>query len=142
MLFANLFLRKTNARDRTLLRSALVVLVLSMVGAMYRNWRFPFYLFAVYGRQYMEAKQQKMYREREYVSAFPELGRNPDGTPVDLAGFNRQCAEDETAFITQIKKCKDQETSSFTTVKRVEYATLALIVAGMAMLIGLAWCNF
>src|SRR5579871_6357177 len=92
-----------------LLRSALVALVLSMVGAMYRNWRFPFYLFAVYGRQFMEAKQQKMYREREYVTAFPALARNDDGTAVDLAAFTRQTAEDEKVFKAKIKECNDQE---------------------------------
>jgi hypothetical protein len=125
-----------------LLRSALIALVLSMVAAMYRNWRFPFYLLAVYGRQFVEAKQQKMYRERDYFTAFPTLGRNDDGTVVDLTAFTRQIAEDDVAFKAKIKECKDQEGSSFTVVKYVEHIALVLITAGMGMLVGLAWRNF
>jgi hypothetical protein len=125
-----------------LLRSALVALVAAMVSAMYRNWRFQFYLLAVYGRQWMEAKQQKMYREREYVTAFPELGRNDDGSAVDLVAFNHQFAEDDKVFNAKIKECKDQEESSFTVVKWCEYTALSLITAGMGLLIGLAWLNF
>jgi hypothetical protein len=125
-----------------LLRSALVALVLSMVGAMYRNWRFQFYFLAVYARQYMEAKQQKMYRQRDYVIAFPALALNDDGTPVNLTVFHQQIVEDEKTFKTKIKECQDQEDSSFTIVKYFEYVTLTLIVAGMGMLVGLAWRNF
>ena len=83
-----------------------------------------------------------MYRQRDYVAAFPTLALNDDGTPLDPVAFNRQLSEDESIFKAKIKECKDQEESSFTVVKYIEYVTLLLMVAGMGMLVGLAWRNF
>jgi hypothetical protein len=125
-----------------LLRSALIVLVLAMVSAMYRNWRYPFYIMGSYGRQYMEARRDKGRRERDYVTAFPALAREEDGTPIDLAQFQTRFTTDEGIFRTKIEECEKQEKSAFNTVKVVEYLTLTLVVLGMALLVVLAWKNF
>jgi len=125
-----------------LLRSALVVLVLAMIAAMYRNWRFPFYMMGVYGRQYLEAKRQSRKRERDYVMEFPSLAREEDGTPMDISQFQTEFAEEAKLFETKIAECTKQEKSAFATVKFVEYLTLTLVITGMGLLIALAWKNF
>lgn len=42
-----------------LLRSALVSLFLAMISAMYRNWTYPFYQYAIHARQDLTAKREK-----------------------------------------------------------------------------------
>jgi hypothetical protein len=133
---------KEHLQPPWLLRSALIALVLSMVSATYRNWRFPFYVIAVYGRQYLEAKREAMYRERDYVHGTNALTVDDAGKSVTLDDFNKQLAEDEKTFDKKIKECKQQEDTSFKVVQFIEHITLGLITAGMAMLVGLAWRNF
>lgn len=128
-----------------LLRSALVTLVLAMVGATYRNWRFPFYLLANYNRQYLEAKRESIRREAEYLRAsntIPVAGAGTDTRAVSIAEYNQQVIEDDKIFEKKIGECKRQEDRSFKTVQVVEYITLGLLTVGMGMLVGLAWRNF
>ena len=96
-----------------LLRSALIALVLSMVGAVYRNWRFPFYLIAVYGRQYLDAEKEAMYRERDYVHATNALPVDETGKSWGPDEFNKRLSEDEKTFDKKIKECKKQEDRSY-----------------------------
>ena len=124
-----------------MLRSALVTLVLSMAGVAYRNWRFPYYVFANYNRQYLEAKRESIRGEANYIRAtntIPIAGTRP----VSLAEYNGQIAEDEKIFDEKIEECKQQEESSFQTVKVLEYVTFTLLTIGISMLVGLAWLNF
>jgi len=129
-----------------LLRSALIALVLPMVGAVYRNWRFPFYLIANYNRQYLEARREAIRREAEFFRASNAIpvasGSGIDTRAVTLAEYNQQVVEDEKIFEEKIGECKRQEENSFKTVQVVEYITLCLPLIGMAMLVGLAWRNF
>lgn len=124
-----------------LLRSSLVTLVLSLVGATYRNWRFPYYLLANYNRQYLEAKRESMRRETEYVRAANAIPI-ADTRAVSLTEYDQQVVEDEKIFEEKITECKRQEEMSFKTVQIIEYVTLSLLILGMGMLVGLAWRNF
>jgi hypothetical protein len=52
-----------------LLRSALVMLVLAMIAAMYRNWKYPFYVPAIYARQEFAAMRKREQCRLDYVVA-------------------------------------------------------------------------
>src|SRR5262245_55974215 len=48
-----------------LLRSALIVLVLAMIAAMYRNWKFPFYILAYHAARDLDAKLERQRCKRD-----------------------------------------------------------------------------
>jgi hypothetical protein len=62
--------------------------------------------------------------------------------PIDVAAYLRHFAEDEQILDKRIAECQKQENSAFKVVQRVDYAALILTVAGMILLIALAWRNF
>lgn len=124
-----------------LLRSSLIVLALAMICAMYRNWKFPFYLMANYARQDQQAKLEREECRRDYIVAFPAIALE-DGKPVDVQAFLKNFAEDHAVLTGNIKKSKEQESGAFNIVKYVEWLTLFLIVAGISLLVALAWMNF
>jgi hypothetical protein len=124
-----------------LLRSALIALLLGMIAAMYRNWKFPFYLLAHFARNDQAAKQERERYRRDYIVAVPSLDVE-DGKPIDVAAYLRTFDEDHKGFEKRIKECQKQEDSAFNIVKQVERAALALTVVGMILLIALAWKNF
>jgi hypothetical protein len=124
-----------------LLRGALVTLLLGMIAAMYRNWKFPFYVLAHARRNDETAKRDKERCRRDYIVAVPSLALE-DGKPIDVEEFVRQFDEDEKVREERIKKCETQEDSTFNIVKQVEDAALTLTVVGMVLLIALAWKNF
>jgi|SRR5579859_4422074 len=125
-----------------LLRSALAVLLLAMVVAMYRNWKYPFYLLASYAQEKFIAAQEMQRRKRDFIKAVPSLIVEEEGKPIDVQKFLIQFNESDKLFDKRIAEFKAQENAAFDEVKRVERAALALTVAGMVLLIALAWNNF
>ncbi|MHB8652453.1 MAG: hypothetical protein ACYDA9_01105 [Terriglobia bacterium] len=125
-----------------LLRSALAVLLLAMVVAMYRNWKYPFYLLASYAQEKFIAEQEMQRRKRDFIIAVPSLIVEEDGKPIDVQELLIQFNERDKLFDIRIAESKAQEDATFDEVKRVEGAALALTVAGMVLLIALAWNNF
>jgi hypothetical protein len=124
-----------------LLRCALITLVVAMMMAMYRNWRFSFYVLACYARQDLAAKQNKERARRDYIVAIPTVAME-DGKLVDVNQWLAEFARDDKLFDDRITECQEQEDSAFIMTKRAEYVALVLTVAGMLMLIALAWENF
>jgi hypothetical protein len=102
-----------------LLRSALIVLVLAMIAAMCRNWKYPFYLMAVYARQDYGAKRERERCRRDYIVAFPAVAME-DGKLIDVKGFLKGFAEDDEFLSGEIGKFQRQERSAFAIVKHVE----------------------
>ncbi len=125
-----------------LLRSALVALVLSMICAMLRNWRFPFYTWAYYLGQKLKAERVKENRKKDLItSSFPPLSME-DGNPIDVDQYLRNFDATSTKLTGEIIKFDKKEKSTFLQIKRIEFATLILAVIGMTLLIALAWINF
>jgi len=133
---------KEHLQPPWLLRSALAALVLSMVAATYRNWRFPFYLYANFAKQYLDAKLKAMYAERDCVQSRAVVSVNEVGNAISIEDSSKRFAEDERAFKKQIGECERQENGSFKVVQAVEYVTLCLLSLGMVLLVALAWRNF
>ena len=109
-------LRAGRLQPPWLLRSALATFVLSLVGATYRNWRFPFYLYANYARQQFDAKLKVTYAERACFSSGPIAPINEDGAAINLDDSNKRLAEEEKFFKAQIDQCQRIENRSFKTV--------------------------
>jgi hypothetical protein len=124
-----------------LLRAALIALVLAMIAAMYRNWKYPHYLLAAYARQEFVAKLDRERCRRDCIVAIPSLAIE-DGKPIDVPEYLKTFAQDEKTLLGNISKTQKQEDSAFNMVKYVEGLTLLLMVTGFAMLIALAWKNF
>jgi hypothetical protein len=124
-----------------LLRSSLVVLVLAMIAAMYRNWKYPFYLLAVHAKLDFDAKLDKERCRRDCIVAIPALSLQ-DGKPINVQEFVKGFSATETVLTEKIKEFQKTERSAFTIVKYVEQITLLLMVIAMAMLVALAWKNF
>jgi hypothetical protein len=125
-----------------LLRSALVTLVLSMIGATYRNWRFQFYLHANYVGQYLDAKMKATNGERDCVRSGAVILVDEAGASISIEDSNKRLTEEEKGWQKQLDKFKRQENRSVLVVQITEYATLGLFLLGMVMLVELAWRNF
>jgi len=76
-------------RPTYLLRAALVALLLGMIAAMYRKWKFPFYRLAQAARDDQTTKQEKERCRRDLVVAVPSPDLE-DGKPIDVAAYRRQ----------------------------------------------------
>jgi hypothetical protein len=124
-----------------LLRSALVTLVLTMIAAMARNWRQPYYSTANYNRQYANALLNEARAKRDLFVVVPT--QNPDTMQLhDPESFRTQFAKDERILNEKLAESQKQEDSAFQQTKWLEQTALVLIIAAMAMLIALAWINF
>ena len=124
-----------------LLRCALVTLVLAMMTAMYRNWKFPFYVLACYARQDLKAKQDRERARRDYIVSIPALALE-DGKPIDVEKWLLKFLTEDKLLADKVAEFNTREDSDFTVTKRAEYVTLFLTIAGMIMLVALAWKNF
>ena len=105
---------------RGLLRSALVTLVLSMIGATYRNWRFQFYLHANYVGQYLDAKMKATNGERDCVRSGAVILVDEAGASITIEDSNKRLTEEEKGLQKQIDKFKRQENRSFLVVHRLQ----------------------
>jgi hypothetical protein len=125
-----------------LLRTALVVLFLGMFTAMFRNWMFPFYLFANFSRADMTAQRDRERCRKDLIVGSPAAIGMEDGKPIDVDAFLRRHAKNDGLFEDRIKKCRKREGLVLNAAKVVEPAALVLTVVGMGFLISLAWVNF
>jgi hypothetical protein len=123
-----------------LLRCSLITLVLAMMSAMYRNWKFPFYALACHAGEDMAAKQKKERARKDCIAAFPTFALE-DGKLIDTAQWLLVFAENDKLFNDRIAECQAQENSAFNMTKRAEYVALLLTIISMIMLIALAWEN-
>lgn len=124
------------------LRSALVTLVLTMIAAMARNWRYPFYIIASYVRQYVEAiSEREESKLKLIVSGAPPL-EGETLEPFDMKKYREDYDKGKLSRDKQIADCKRAENRAYWQTAALEYISLILIIAGMSMLVVLAWKNF
>jgi len=126
-----------------LLRSALLVLLLAMIAAMYRNWKYPYYLIASYLLEQFTADQETERRRADMVEAFGSSSINiNDGRPVNVPKSLSKLKEVDGIFERKIAEFKKDQASALGLVGKAEIAALSLIVIAMVMLMVLAWINF
>ena len=124
-----------------LLRASLVTLVLSMLAAMYRNWRYPSYVLANYQTQQYEALLKRERSRRDLFSAVPTVSLQ-DGQPINAASFAQYVEELEGSFKESIANFKRSVGRINREVAWVGNLSLLLAAAGICQLIALAWINF
>lgn len=124
-----------------LLRSALVALVIVMFGAMYRNWRYPFYLMTARDLQYLMADRTKEQNKNNYVVSFPAMDLDT-GLAIDQKAWTAEFEAQDLKYEKRIKELQCIENVIFQEVKRVEIVILVLAIASMLLLVALAWLNF
>jgi len=91
-----------------LLRASLVTLVLSMLGAMYRNWRYPNYVLANYQSQQYEALLKRERCRRDLFLAIPSVSLQ-DGKQINAASFAQYVVELEESMAKSIANFKRRE---------------------------------
>ena len=126
-----------------LLRAALAALLLAMIAAMYRNWKFPFYMLDSYLLEQSMADQKTERRRADVLEAFGASFINVnDGKPVDVPRSLNKLREADAMLKENIATLDKRRASALSLVKKAEIATLVLIVGAMVLLLALAWINF
>jgi len=124
-----------------LLRASLVTLVLSILAAMYRNWRYPNYVLVNYQSQQYEALLKRERCRRDLFSAVPSVSLQ-DGQPINAATFAQYVEKLEGSFTESIANFKRREDRINKEVTWIGNLSLLFAVAGICQLIALAWINF
>jgi hypothetical protein len=124
-----------------LLRLALVALFVAMISAMFRNWIYPFYLYAVHARQDFIAKREKEQCRLAFAKGVPALSLQ-DGNPIDVAEVEANVKEADEFLAGAIAKARTRENRALDAANYSEWISLVLTVTGMTLLIALAWLNF
>jgi hypothetical protein len=109
-----------------LLRSALIVLVLAMITAMYRNLKYPYYLMACYSKQNYSAMRHREQCRLELLLKFPDQSLK-HGKPIDVQETKEQFGKVDKGFEDEIAKFQEQETSVFNLLGWIERGTLTLV---------------
>lgn len=126
-----------------LIRAALVTLLLAMITAMFRNWKFPFYKHYSYLLEQSMADLKKEGRRAEILNV---PGSSPinfyDGNPVDLPKELDKIKKNEEVLKANIVTLEKKQASALRWVNNAEFATTILSVGAMALLLAIAWINF
>jgi len=124
-----------------LVKLALVLLVIGLAAAMYRNWRYPFYTMSVWLRAEAEAKLQVEHCEYELFDDHPDIQIIEDGllVPHDLwkHKYEQQRMQSTETITAAIKR----ENRIFLEIQTVENAALILIILAIVLLTALIWVN-
>lgn len=124
-----------------LLRSALLVLALAMVSAMYRNWRYPYYVLAAIYKQLDKAMLEEAECHRNLNVSTNALSLKT-GQPIDIQEAERNFQRAKSALTAKINEFETQERRVSREIKFIEPLALILTTTGLTLLIALAWLNF
>ena len=123
------------------LKTSLVLFVLGLVGAMYRNWRYPFYTMSVWIRTDAEAKLQVEQCEYELFDEHPEIQILEFGKPVPHDTWATEYEKRKAIAEKNINDAIKRENRIFFEIQIVENASLILIVLAIVSLVALIWLN-
>ena len=124
-----------------LLRSSLVVLALAMLGAMYRNWRYPYYVLAAFHKTLDKAMLEEAECNRNATLSTDAFSLQT-GRPFDSTEVERKFQENKSVLTQKINEFEAREDKVWNELKFVEPTTLILTTLGLSLLIALAWLNF
>jgi hypothetical protein len=128
-------------RAPNLLKCLLVMLVIALVAAMYRNWRYPFYSMSVWIRTEAAAKQRAEHCEYEMFADCPEIQIVEDGKPISHEAWNSEYLKRKEAIEKILENAVKRESRIFLEIQIVENASLLLIVLAIVLLVALIWMN-
>jgi hypothetical protein len=125
----------------SMLRAALIVIVVAMILAMLRNLLNPHYVIADYTEQKLIAELDRERRRLDFYNTGLESALWTGG-PVNIDNIKAHVQERERILEPEIKGAEKTKTLFSTLVSIVEWFALLLTLAGMLLLIVLAWINF
>jgi len=125
-----------------LFRAALVALVVAMFAAMYRNFRYPYYLMNVWQGFKLSKWEARERSKRNYFAAVPAHSLQ-DGKPIDGAEWARDFdSRIEPALKAKISEFARGEKATYRETQIAEALSLVAAVVGISFLVLLAWKNF
>jgi hypothetical protein len=124
-----------------LLRSAIIVLALSMISAMYRNWRYPFYVLAASYKQLDKAMLKEVGCKRDFLVCRGFLSLQT-GEQVSPSAAEDDCQIVSALLIKKISKFEKQESRIYAEIRILDICAPSLAAIGIILLISLAWRNF
>jgi hypothetical protein len=124
------------------LRLSLIALVITLVAALWRNFRYPFYLLSARTVDWMEATLEKDKRKRELVKYSPGAMNIETGKPIDVEKWIADLEGEETRTLGAIKKMTGQRNRQRREWAYAERISLVSLLVSMVCLVCLAWWNF
>lgn len=123
-----------------ILRSALLSLGAAMAAAMYRNWRYPYYVVSVMQGFKIAALQRREKAKRDFFLAVP-ANSIQDGKRIDGVAWAKGHVEVDQTLTDKILELKRSEKSARKQVKFSENTTLIFLGVAACFLIALVWKN-
>jgi cell division protein FtsB len=125
-----------------ILRGALFFLALTMVAALFRNFRYPNYVLQIHKISWIRCTRYEQQCRLNYIKADPTVVSITTGEPIDVATLVEECKKSETE-IEQL----DQESARVAERLRKQWAyaeSLCISFACIAviLLLWLAFVNF
>ncbi len=112
-----------------------------MLGAMYRNWRYPYYVLATLYKSLDKAMLEEAECNRNATVSTDAFSLQT-GHPFDRTEVERKFQKNKSLLTKKISEFEVQEDEVWKELKMVEPATLILTTLGLSLLIALAWLNF
>lgn len=131
----------TSLRPPWLLRAALISLVLTMISAMYRNWRYPFYALSAHEKMVLKAMHEVNVAKRDYLTAVGGYSLET-GERIDPNEWLASEGANIDSEVGNIAKAEAEAEHLLAWIRRVEASALTFAILGILLLIALAWLNF
>jgi hypothetical protein len=124
------------------LRCALISLVVALIAAMFRNFRYPYYLLAVRKKSWMVAMLEEQGCKRAYFLANPNTVDTNTGQLIDGAKWAQESEESSAKTRDAIEETGRAERRFFLQWNAAEYLCVFAIVVAMTALVLLVIKNF
>ena len=124
-----------------LLRSALLALALAMVCAMYRNWRYPYYVLAARYKQLDKAMLDEAKYKRDYLLQ-SNVHSLETGNLINTSDVEDNFGRAREVLNRKILEFEHKEANIYKELKVFEACTLVLATLGISFLVALIFFNF
>jgi len=132
----------TVLRAPTILKWSLVLLLMTVVSAMFRNWFYPFYTIALWNRHKAQADWQVDDVEAETIADYPILiPVDETGTVIPSEKYRSDYEQRKKLRSVSLEKALRHENRLFRVVFIAETVALACVAVAMVLLVTLIWMN-
>lgn len=125
-----------------LMRTALALLALSMVSALYRNFRYPYYVLAIKDLSWVHAKVQEQDCKKECFEIEPDAIAWQTGERIDGEKWIKEANAEKTRIGEAIEKKERRHKRLLREFTYAEAVCLTALSTAMISLVWLAMRNF
>ncbi len=126
-------------RGALCLRVSFVLLAVALAGAVYRNWRYPYYLLRVINESELRAHLKIQELKGEYFSKFETFSMQT-GEPIS-PDWGEKAADSNHALKSKIDEHRKKAKNIWTEIRTIENVTLVSSILAMVGLVALACLN-